>query len=132
MTLEWIDPNELKNHPVNLAIYGDKPDPELVESVKRHGVFPDHPIGYVADGEFLTIVSGHRRVQAAKVNKCKQVPCVRLKELEGDELAIRERIILSNSQRKKTPEQLAREAADFGRDIHRRVIERLVSSELAR
>lgn len=111
MALEWIHPDELRNHPTNLSIYGDKPDPELVESVRLHGVFEDHPIGYVLDGEFRVIVSGHRRNQAARLTKQEMVPCVRLKDIEGDELAIEERIILSNKQRVKTNEQKAREAA---------------------
>lgn len=111
MTIEWIHPSELKNHPTNISIYGDTPDQELVESVRQHGVFEDHPIGYVMDGDFRRIVSGHRRNQAAKITKQESVPIVRLKLLEGDPLAIEERIILSNKQRVKTKEQLAREAA---------------------
>lgn len=109
--IEWIHPDELKNHPTNLSIYGDTPDPELVTSVKSHGVFEDHPIGYVQDGDFKRIVSGHRRNQAARIAKLESVPIVRLKDLEGDPLAIEERIILSNKQRMKTNEQMAREAA---------------------
>lgn len=109
--IEWIHPDELRNHPTNLSIYGDTPDQELVESVRQHGVFEDHPIGYVQDGDFKRIVSGHRRNQAAKISKQDSVPIVRLKDIEGDELAIEERIILSNKQRVKTNEQLAREAA---------------------
>lgn len=111
MTIEWIHPDELRNHPTNLAIYGDVPDQELVDSVRKYGVFPDHPIGYVMEGEFRVIVSGHRRRQAAKMAKRDMVPIVRLTALEGDPLAIEERIILSNKQRIKTNEQLAREAA---------------------
>lgn len=114
--IEWMAPEELRNHPTNLSIYGDSPDPELVASVKAHGVFPDHPIGYVLDGDFRVIVSGHRRNQAAKINKLESVPCIRLKELEGDELAIKERIILSNKQRVKSKEQLAREAETLSED----------------
>lgn len=109
--LEWIHPSELRNHPTNISIYGDTPDPELVASVKAHGVFEDHPIGYVFDGEFRVIVSGHRRNQAAKISKLEMVPCVHLEDIEGDPLAIEERIILSNKQRVKTNEQLAREAS---------------------
>lgn len=111
MTIEWIHPDELRNHPTNISIYGDAPDPELLASVKAHGVFPDHPIGYVMEGDFRVIVSGHRRNQAAKIAKLDMVPVVRLTELEGDPLAIKERIILSNKQRIKTAEQKAREAA---------------------
>lgn len=111
MALEWIHPDELRNHPTNLSIYGDKPDPELVESVRLHGVFEDHPIGYVLDGEFRVIVSGHRRNQAARLTKQEMVPCVRLKDIEGDELAIEERIILSNKQRVKNEIVMAKEAA---------------------
>lgn len=111
MALEWIHPDELRNHATNISIYGDTPDQELVESVRLHGVFEDHPIGYVMDGEFRVIVSGHRRNQAAKLTKQEMVPCVRLKDIEDDPLAIEERIILSNKQRVKTNEQKAREAA---------------------
>lgn len=111
--IEWIAPDELRNHPTNLSIYGDTPDQELVDSVSQYGVFPDHPIGYVFDGEFRVIVSGHRRRQAALLSKQEHVPIVHLKEIEGDDLAIKERIILSNKHRVKTREQLAREAAQL-------------------
>lgn len=111
--IEWMDPGELRNHLTNIAIYGDTPDQELVASVKEHGVFEDHPIGYVCNGEFKVVVSGHRRLQAAKMAKQKLVPCVRLKSLEGDDLGIRERVILSNKHRHKTTEQMAREAAQL-------------------
>lgn len=111
MSIEWIHPDELRNHPVNQALYGDVPDPELVESVKKHGVFEDHPIGYVQDGDFKVIVSGHRRRQSAKIAKRDMVPIVRLKSLEGDEQSIREHIILSNRHRLKDREMMAREAA---------------------
>lgn len=120
MSLEWIHPDELRNHPTNLSIYGDTPDPELLASVKEHGVFDDHPIGYVQDGDFKTIVSGHRRNQAARIAKLEMVPVVRLKDIEGDELAIRERIILSNKQRIKTEVQLAKEAAALAAIIEER------------
>src|SRR5688572_30373876 len=99
MTLEYIHPDELRKHLENIKLYGDTPDQELVESVRQHGVFKDHPIGYVMDGELRIIVSGHRRHQAARLAEIDRVPCVRLKELEGDELAIREHLVLSNKHR---------------------------------
>jgi ParB-like chromosome segregation protein Spo0J len=111
MTLEYIHPDELHKHLENVKLYGDTPDQELVESVKQHGVFEDHPIGYVMDGDFRRIVSGHRRHQAARLAKCEMVPVVRLTELEGDDLAIREHLVLSNKHRNKSNEILAREAA---------------------
>ena len=88
--IELMDPEELLNHPLNTAIYGDTPDPELVASVKRYGVFPDHPIGYVHTADGLTIVSGHRRRQSARIGRaqgserCKLVPCVRLHDTASD------------------------------------------------
>lgn len=111
MTLEYIHPDELRKHLTNTAIYGDAVDQELLASVKANGVFEDHPIGYVQDGDFKVIVSGHRRHQAARIAKLDMVPCVRLKDIENDPLAIEERIILSNRQRVKTTEMMAREAA---------------------
>jgi ParB-like chromosome segregation protein Spo0J len=105
VTLEYVHPDELKNHLTNLSIYGDTPDQELVESVRQYGVFEDHPIGYVQDGDFKRIVSGHRRNQAARITKQEMVPCIRLKDIEDDPLAIEERIILSNKQREKTREK---------------------------
>jgi hypothetical protein len=111
--IEWIDPEELSNHPINIEIYGDAPDAQLVESMKAHGFLEDHPIGYVLDGDFRYIVSGHRRRGAARTAKLKQVAAVRLKNLECDPLAIREHIIKSNLQRVKTAEQMAREAAQL-------------------
>lgn len=109
--IEWIHPDELRNHPANTSIYGDTPDQEFVESVRQRGVFPHTPIGYVQDGDFKVIVSGHRRRQAAKIAKLDMVPVVRLKDIEGDELAIKEMIVASNANRQKTREQMAREAA---------------------
>lgn len=110
MEIEYIHPDELRNHPDNLIIYGDVADQDLVASVAKYGVFHDQPIGYVMDGDYRVIVSGHRRRQAAKMAGLDMVPIIRLKDIEGKDELIKERIVLSNTQRVKTNEQKSREA----------------------
>lgn len=98
-----VNPNNLKNHPLNIEIYGDKPDAEFVELVRKHGVLS--PILITNSNQ---IISGHRRNQAAKLTDQKEVPvliCVDLK----DETEIEQLLILSNEQRVKTTEVRARE-----------------------
>jgi len=60
----------LKASPLNEMVY-DKTTPfdDLVESVKRGGIL--EPISICEDG---TIISGHRRVKAAKALGMKSVP----------------------------------------------------------
>ena len=108
--IEWLKPTDLCNHLDNIAIYGQDVDPEFVASIREKGVFAETPIAYVQRGEQKVVVEGHRRRQAAVIAKLKSVPCIRLVELEDDELSVVERLIDSNRQRVKTAMQLTNEA----------------------
>lgn len=98
------NPNELKNHPANLEIYGDTIDDEMLASMKDGKQLT--PIVLAANGE--TIVSGHRRMQGARKLKWKTVDCIIRKDL-ADETDIVEALLNANQQRDKTAEQKARE-----------------------
>ena len=97
-----VPPEDLKPHPVNRKIYGDKVDKEFVESCKTGLV---EPIVATSD---LTIISGHRRASAANLLEWDLIPTVIREDLK-DPLDIEEALILANRQREKTTEQKARE-----------------------
>lgn len=93
---------ELRPHPLNETIYGDRADGDLIESVRSKGVL--NPILITADN---LIVSGHRRWGAAIAAGLDMVPVV---VYTGDDtLDIEEALIESNRQRQKTNEQIGRE-----------------------
>jgi len=102
--IEQRDPRSLKNHMVNIELYGTDPRPEFVESVRAHGVLV--PLIITRDG---TVISGHSRRAAATMCMLKTVPCVVSDLTDPDE--IERALIESNRQREKTNEQKAREAA---------------------
>lgn len=105
MKIEQKDTWDLKAHPVNAELYGKDPDPELVKSIKAIGVLV--PLTILPDG---TVVSGHRRWQAAQQAGLNEVPVfVRTDLVDADD--IEEALIESNRQREKTTEQRAREAS---------------------
>jgi ParB-like chromosome segregation protein Spo0J/protein gp37 len=95
---------DLKPHPLNAEIYGSGVDPQLVESIKEHGIL--EPL--VIDRSDR-IISGHRRYEAAKLAGLNTVPVTVLKLT--DEADIIMALIEANRQRTKTNEQEAREAA---------------------
>lgn len=97
-----VPPEDLKPHPVNRKIYGDKVDKDFVESCKSGLVEP-----IVTTSDF-TIISGHRRAAAATLLDWDLVPAVVRDDLK-DPLDIEEALILANRQREKTTEQKARE-----------------------
>ena len=92
----------LKPHPLSEEIYADEPDIALVDNVRARGII--EPFIVTADNEVL---SGNRRLKAAKQAGIKEVP-VRIVEVHSD--VEMERLILdSNLQRQKTVEQRLRE-----------------------
>lgn len=101
--IEQRDPRSLKNHLLNIELYGTHPLPEFVGSIKAHGVLA--PLTISTDG---TIISGHSRRAAAIVAGLEMVPCVVSPLTDPDE--IERALIESNRQREKTNEQKAREA----------------------
>lgn len=102
-TIEERNPKDLKNHHDNIGLYGDKPDQEFIEKVAKHGITT--PLTILPDN---TVVCGHRRRQAAMINKMKTVPVFVRHDL-SDPLDIQELLVLDNAQRVKTTEQKARE-----------------------
>lgn len=98
-----VDPKNLKNHLLNIKLYGDKPDQELKKLIEENGVL--EPIVVTPDN---TIISGHRRNQCAKMLGLKEVPVIIRQDLT-DPLEIEKTLILSNKQREKTTELKARE-----------------------
>lgn len=102
--IEQRDPRSLKNHLVNIEIYGSSPSEEFLESVRAHGVLV--PLTITTDG---TVISGHSRRQAAIMVGLKAVPCLVSPLTDPDQIV--RSLIESNRQRVKTNEQKAREAA---------------------
>lgn len=106
-TITEANPSDLKNHPVNIEIYGTQsPCDEMLASIKEHGVI--EPIRCTKD---MVVLSGHRRRQHAIIAKLKTVPVLVARNAIGEPEQIVE-IIESNRQREKTREVRARE---FGR-----------------
>ena len=101
----YRDPKELKKHPTNVPTYGDRVDNDFVQSIRDKGI--QHAIHILPDD---TIISGHRRVQAAKIIGLDTVPCIERPDLT-DEADILEAVIHSNKYRDKDNETKAREYA---------------------
>lgn len=99
-----IDPSKLKNHPLNHKLYGDTPSDEFLEATKD-GIHD--PLLVLPS---LTVISGHKRRQAAIIHKHKEVTIVVRHDWEKlDPLEIERLIITLNKGRDKTVEQRARE-----------------------
>jgi hypothetical protein len=116
ITMSSINPHRLLPHPFNERVYGiETLDAEFVKSIREHGVLVpivvvSTTIGGVVE---LYILSGHRRVQAAKEVGRSEVPYQVLRD-EGL-LWQQEFLIEANRQRVKTPEQMAREYTETKR-----------------
>lgn len=117
--IEYLDPDSLEPHPLNDDVYGDRTDPDeaLLSSIEDLGVVepivadPQPEAGELNDQP--TVISGHRRTEAAKKVGLKQVP-VRFVRLETD-LERRERLLAHNQNRDKSFSQKLREAEEFER-----------------
>lgn len=96
------NPQELRPHPLNEEIYGDRTDADLIESIRTKGVL--NPLLITSDGR---IISGHRRWGAALAISLDAIPVVTFGST--DELDVEEALIESNRQRTKTNEQIGRE-----------------------
>ena len=106
-TFEKRDPKSLKNHLLSIKIYGqEKPTAEFLESIETHGVLV--PLLILPDG---TIIAGHTRKFAAVLKNLKEVPCVVRHDLEDQPMVVERLVILSNRQRVKTGDVIAREAS---------------------
>lgn len=117
--VEFRAPDDLEPHPLNDDVYGDRTDPDegLVASIESHGVVepvvvdPQPEAGKSDDKP--TIISGHRRVEAAKEVELDRVP-VRIVRLDSD-LERRERLLVYNRNRDKSFSQKMREAEELER-----------------
>jgi len=96
-------PRELKQHPLNIEIYGmEVADLDLVESIKSKGIL--EPIVIKEDG---IILSGHRRWMAAKDLQLDRIPCRILTFVDAEDEE--ESLIEFNRQRQKNITQRMRE-----------------------
>lgn len=95
---------KLNAHRLNEYLYQDGADEELVESVRKHGILT--PIQATGTGK--VIISGHRRLDAAKRLGLATVPVILLPKMFPEDET--EMLIEMNRQRPKTNEQKAREA----------------------
>lgn len=65
------DPWELKNHPLNSEIFRDVATQDLIDSVRQLGIL--QPIIITAND---VVISGHRRMQAARIAELETVPVI--------------------------------------------------------
>lgn len=94
--------HELRPHPLNHRIYGDAADDELLESIRVHGVLA--PLLITSDN---VVISGHRRLDAAKKLGLEKVPVV--VSAITDKREVERALIHANEQRQRTVEQKIRE-----------------------
>jgi hypothetical protein len=102
MNVETRPLHALRPHPLNAEIYGDAADDELVARVQMMGVLT--PLLISHDG---TVISGHRRLDAATRLGLAEVPVI-VSPLR-DFLDLEEVLIESNRQRQPSNEQRVRE-----------------------
>jgi hypothetical protein len=106
--IKYLDIDELKPHTLNADIYGNGLDEELLENIRVNGVL--QPL--LATWEKV-VLGGHQRLDCARKAGLLQVPVVFTDSTDEDDMA--EVLLDSNRQRKKTPEQLAREIQEHAR-----------------
>lgn len=101
--VQLVDVNKLKPHPRNSEIYGKESVADLTVQIEAYGGIAD-PLKIKED---YTIISGHRRWQAACELGMTEIPCQIVSyESEEEELAA---LVMLNYHRVKTNEQKARE-----------------------
>ena len=99
---------DLLPHPFNALLYENACDPGMIASVREHGIY--QPLIITINGYIL---SGHQRLEAAKLAGAKEVPVIVKPIMTEEEI---ERTILdSNVGRKKTNEERLREYREFKR-----------------
>jgi hypothetical protein len=108
---ETRNPDQLRPHPLNEAVYGAEPlDQALLESIQQEGIIT--PLT-VDQGDM--ILSGHRRWRVAQALGLAVVPVV-VREI-ADPLDAERVLIEANRQRDKTMSQIHREADELERII---------------
>jgi ParB/RepB/Spo0J family partition protein len=110
-TLSVVKLSEVIDHPINHAIYGDRVDPTLVESIREHGILTPIIVVRHSGGSWVCL-SGHRRRLAAKEAGLAEVPAFVSEETmpEWQQVQV---IIEANRQRAKTGAQIARETEEL-------------------
>lgn len=106
--LNNLDPKNLKPHPLNELVYGDKPDEDFIDSCKDGIIEPIHITSENC------IISGHRRHAVALELEMDTVP-VMIRYDISDPIEIERALILANKYREKTNEQKAREYKELKR-----------------
>ena len=107
MQLVQRKPDDLKNYPLNIAIYREHIDDEFVESIRKNGVKTPLMICKSSLPELNDcIVCGRRRRVAAMTCNLKTVPCL-VWECD-DKLELEERLILDNVRNETTIEERTR------------------------
>lgn len=96
-----VPTSSLHAHPLNAQIYRDESDEALLESIKKNGIL----VPLVVSGNL--VISGNRRLDAARKLGIEEVPVVHLPETDG--LGLEVLLIESNRYRIKTNEQIGRE-----------------------
>lgn len=98
-------PDELSAHPINQDIYTDRDNGGLAERIAEHGFRESQRIIATPD---LTILSGHRRWNAAKQAGVESVPIEVVDvDPESDEALVE--LLSANDYREKTPGEKIRE-----------------------
>lgn len=115
--------NELKPHPKNVTIYGEKEDiSDLIDLIKKYGLRER-----IIVNEQGVIISGHRRYQALIELGYTEVECeVRHYDDEIGELVD---LLNCNATRKKTKVQRLREGEEFYRIEEIKSRERILSKQ---
>lgn len=104
--IEFVAPQSLKPHPLNVAIYGDGDYQDLADSIKNLGVLQAL---YVTSSN--VILSGHRRWRAAIAAACPTIPIIRMNYT--NDLDERQSIIEHNRYRIKNGRQLWNEGQEL-------------------
>lgn len=121
-----MDPRVLKNHTLNIELYGEDLPENLLASIEKHDIREPLLVCRSTNPEMdNVIVSGRRRrIAAIKLGK-KLVPCQEWKCEDEDEL--KEELIIRNVRAELTVEQRARMAAKLLEIEQRRAAARAAS-----
>lgn len=97
--------NDLKPHPINREIYADRDNETLVDRIERHGFKDSQRLLVCANG---TILSGHRRLDAAKEVGLERVP-VEVVDIDPDSDEALLELLTANEYRDKNPAEIVNE-----------------------
>ncbi len=122
----YIKAEVLRKNIRNIELYGEDVDQEFVARVRKHGII--RPLLLARDG--ITVIGGHRRLQAAKIIGLKEVPCITT-EVPADTQHpdFMEAALLDNDNREKTVEMKAREVEWWNEIETKRAAERVAETQ---